>query len=294
MKEEIRDFLDYITHERKYSIHTIEAYSKDLGEFSAYAEESYSIKELQEITHFHIRSWLTQMLKKDIASSTVKRKVSSLKSFYKFLLKRNLIQSNPMDKVVAPKVKKSLPKFVDQRSLNELIDSIQFDASSFKSVQDRLILLVFYHTGIRRAELINLKEKDVDLLTSSLKVMGKGGKERIIPFSSELLKELRAYFDLKKKATDSIYVFSNKKGGKLYPKYVYNAVNQFLQVVGSASQKSPHIIRHSFATNLLNNGADINAIKELLGHASLNATQIYTQNSIEELKSIHKLTHPKS
>jgi len=287
-------FLDYITHERKYSIHTIEAYSKDLDEFSAYAGELYGLKKIQEITHFHIRSWLTEMLKNNMASSTVKRKVSSLKSFHKFLLKRNLIQSNPMDKVVAPKVKKSLPKFVDQRSLNELIDSIQFDASNIKSVQDRLILLVFYHTGIRRAELINLKEKDVDLLTSSLKVMGKGGKERIIPFSSELSKELRVYFDLKKKVTDSIYVFSNKKGGKLYPKYVYNAVNQFLQVVGSASQKSPHILRHSFATNLLNNGADINAIKELLGHASLNATQIYTQNSIEELKSIHKLTHPKS
>jgi integrase/recombinase XerC len=185
VQEEIMGFLDYITHERKYSIHTIEAYSKDLDEFSAYAGELYGLKKIQEITHFHIRSWLTEMLKNNMASSTVKRKVSSLKSFHKFLLKRNLIQSNPMDKVVAPKVKKSLPKFVDQRSLNELIDSIQFDASNIKSVQDRLILLVVYHTGIRRAELINLKEKDVDLLTSSLKVMGKGGKERIIPFSSE-------------------------------------------------------------------------------------------------------------
>lgn len=294
MQENIVDFLDYLRHERRYSIHTITSYENDLGEFLKYLIQAYEVEEVVEVNHFQIRSWLTDLMKKGVANSSIKRKVSSLKSFYKYLLRGGKIGFNPMEKIVSPKVKKSLPKSIDKFSMNELIDSIPFDTRDIKGVMDRAILLVFYHTGIRRAELIGLRVSNVNLTNNSLKVLGKGGKERIVPFSEELGIEITRYLELDKGSRDSVFLFSNSKGEELYPKYVYNVIHNFLKKVGVASQKSPHVLRHSFATNLLNNGADINAIKELLGHASLNATQIYTQNSIEELKSIHKLAHPKS
>ena len=294
MQKNINAFLDYLNHERNYSVHTIDSYNRDLNEFSEYLMEAYDSQSIKEINHFHIRSWLTLLMQNGIANSTIKRKVSSLRSFFKFLQKKSLVDLNPMEKIVSPKVKRSLPKSIDKFSMNELIDSIPFSEEDAKGAMNRVILLVFYHTGIRRAELIGLKVNDVNLSGNSLKVMGKGSKERLVPFSEELSAEIKRYLEIQEGMKGSDYLFSSAKGKKLYPKYVYNVIHDFLKNVESASQKSPHVLRHSFATNLLNNGADINAIKELLGHASLNATQIYTQNSIEELKSIHKLAHPKS
>ena len=199
-----------------------------------------------------------------------------------------------MDKVVAPKAVKSLPKFVNKNALNELIDSIEVNEDDLFEWQKKIILLIFYHTGIRRSELINLNISDIDVGQKYLKVLGKGNKERLVPFANELSKELDKFIALRKRKFEGSILIVNKKGEKVNPKYIYNVVSSFLSKINVASQVSPHVLRHSYATNLLNNGADINAIKELLGHANLNATQIYTQNSIESLKNIHRKMHPKS
>jgi integrase/recombinase XerC len=292
----IREFLNYINFQKRYSRHTIISYENDLTGFFDFIVLQYSSFDLTEISASVIRSWLASLKENKISSKTINRKISTLKSFFKYQLKMNKIELNPISAIVSLKISKRLPSFVEQKDIDTLFRHIEFP-DSWEGKTNRLLLMVFYQTGIRLSELINIKESHIDKSKGSLKVLGKGNKERIIPVNNALLREIDTYISEKNffiDETQKEFLFINKKGKKLYAKYVYNAVKKYLGDVSTNERKSPHVLRHSFATHLTNNGADINAIKELLGHASLASTQIYTHNSIDKLKEVHKQAHPKS
>jgi integrase/recombinase XerC len=241
-----------------------------------------------------VRSWLAELKGEGISSKSINRKISSLKSFFKFLVKQGVIRQTPMTTVVSPKINKRLPVFVEEKNTDTLFSHVEF-ADDWMGRTDRLMLMLFYHTGMRLTELISLKENNVDGHYSQVKVLGKGSKERIIPVSAALSKEIADYIHSKPVRLPGVAeVFVNAKGKPLYPKYVYNTVKKYLTTVTTLEKKSPHVLRHTFATHLMNNGADLNAVKELLGHASLAATQVYTHNTIETLKDIYKKAHPKA
>jgi integrase/recombinase XerC len=292
----IREFLNYLTFQKRYSHHTIISYENDLNGFFDFAGKEFNLIDLSEITAPIIRSWLASLKQQKIASKTINRKISTLKSFFKFQLKQGEISVNPVVTIASLKVNKRLPSFIAQKDINTLFNHVEFP-DTWEGKTDRLLLLIFYQTGIRLSELINLKEVNIDKSNGTLKVVGKGNKERIIPVNNELLSQIKMYL-LEKKTipadASNPFFFVNNQGKKLYPKYVYNVVKKYLGNVSTNERKSPHILRHSFATHLTNNGADINAIKELLGHSSLASTQVYTHNSIDKLKEVHKLAHPKS
>jgi integrase/recombinase XerC len=291
---DLDDFLQYLEHEKKFSPHTVLSYTTDLQQFEIYLEKEVSGVGLIDVNYLQVRSWVAQLLDLGIAARTVNRKLSSLKSFYKYLLKNKKININPLQKIQGPKTPKRLPVFVDEKQMDSLFDDTEFDPG-FIGTRDKLILDMFYQTGIRRAELIGLKEQDVDLYNLSIKVLGKRNKERIIPISLGLKRNLEAYFEVKKKeGLNNPVLFVNKKGRALNGPEVYKVVTHYLGEVTTLGKKSPHVLRHTFATHLLNNGADINAVKELLGHANLSATQIYTHNTIEKLKKTYKQAHPRS
>jgi integrase/recombinase XerC len=236
-------------------------------------------------------------MEEGISSRSINRKLTTLKSYFKFLVKEGSIQENPMSRVISPKTSQRLPVFVEQESMEKLFDQVNF-GEGYAGSRDRLIIELFYATGMRLSELINLKYSDIDLFKNSFKVTGKRNKQRIIPFTNNLVGLLNEYLEIKKKAfpgeEQEAYLFLTNKGEKLYPKMVYRIVHQYLDQVTTISKRSPHIIRHTFATHMLNNGADLNAIKEILGHANLAATQVYTHNTIEKLKSIYKQAHPRA
>lgn len=287
-------FLNYIQYEKRFSKHTLLAYANDLEQFYNYLSSTYEINSITEINHSIIRSWMVSLVEQKkplISPRTINRKVTTLKTFYKYLLRQKLVIENPMLKIQAPKISKRLPVFVEKDNMNQLLNG-QFE-DSFEGKRDKLIIELFYATGIRLSELINLKQKDVDLYACQLKVLGKRNKERIIPFNDALKEEIKAYLEAKKDLSNE-YLFIRVNGKKMYEKLVYELVKKYLSNVTSINKKSPHILRHTFATHMLNNGADINAIKELLGHSSLAATQVYTHNTVEKLKSIHKQAHPKA
>ncbi len=290
----IQAFLDYLRFEKRYSQHTLISYQNDLEQFFSFLYAQFNEVALEQITAVYIRSWLAELKTDNISAKTINRKISSLKSFFKFLMKQGVIKQTPMTTVVSPKINKRLPSFVEEKNTNTLFTYVEF-GDDWKGKTERLILSLFYNTGMRLSELINLKEKQVDEDYSQLKVLGKGNKERIIPVSKELLKEIKNYMAQKPvKLKGVAEVFVNEKGKSLYPKYVYNTVKKYLGMVTTLKKKSPHILRHTFATHLMNNGADLNAVKELLGHSSLAATQVYTHNTIEKLKDVHKKAHPKA
>jgi integrase/recombinase XerC len=291
----ISGFINYIQFERRYSNHTISSYQLDLAQFFTYLLENYDITDLNEISHLQVRSWMAALKDQHLSSKTINRKISSLKSFFKYCLRHNFLQGNPMTKVIAPRVNKRLPMFMDEQETSVLFDQITFP-DNFVGLTHRLILEILYHTGIRLSEVVNLKVKNIDRANCTLKVLGKGNKERILPISTYLLRHIDEY--KQQKATDfqnpeDEFLLVTKKGKKLYPKYVYRIVHQYLISVTTIEQKSPHILRHSFATHLMNAGADLNAVKEMLGHSSLAATQVYTHNTIEKLKQVHKQAHPR-
>ncbi|MGH2562998.1 MAG: tyrosine-type recombinase/integrase [Ginsengibacter sp.] len=292
----IRKFLDYLTFQKRYSRHTIISYETDLTAFFDFVVLQYNSLELREISASVVRSWLASLKENKITSKTINRKISTLKSFFKYQLKTNEIDVNPVSAIVSLKVSKRLPSFIEQRDINTLFRNTEFP-DTWEGKTNRLLLLIFYQTGIRLSELINIKESHIDKSKSTIKVLGKGNKERIIPVNNTLLGEMNTYISEKnfvKEVSGKDFLFISKKGKELYPKYVYKVVKKYLGDVSTNDRKSPHVLRHSFATHLTNNGADINAIKELLGHASLASTQIYTHNSIDKLKEVHKLAHPKS
>ncbi len=290
----IQSFLDYLRFEKRYSQHTLISYQNDLEQFFSFLYSQFNEVSINQITATYIRSWLAELKSENISAKSINRKISTLKSFFRFIMRQGLIKQTPMTTVVSPKISKRLPAFVEEKNTDTLFTYVEF-SDDWKGKTERLILALFYNTGMRVSELINLKEKQVDENYSQLKVLGKGNKERIIPVSKELLKELKDYVRQKPAKLEGIAeVFVNEKGKPLYPKYVYNAVKKYLSAVTTIEKKSPHILRHTFATHLMNNGADLNAVKELLGHSSLAATQIYTHNTIEKLKDVHKKAHPKA
>jgi integrase/recombinase XerC len=294
----IQPFLDYLRFQKRYSQHTIISYQNDLSSFFDFVFGQFGEMQLNEISVSFVRSWLAGLKEKGMESRSINRKISSLKSFYKFQLKEGSVAISPMASVISPKNKKRLPQYVDEKGTEVLFRHVEFD-NSWKGRTDNLIMQLFYNTGMRQAELVDLKEVQVDKSYGQIKVLGKGNKERVIPISRELVSLVTQYIQDKRRdfeKFDSEYVLVNEKGRKLYPKYVYNTVKKYLSFkdVTTISKKSPHILRHTFATHLMNNGADINAVKELLGHSSLAATQVYTHNTIEKLKDIYKKAHPKA
>ncbi|HET7116410.1 MAG TPA: tyrosine-type recombinase/integrase [Hanamia sp.] len=292
----IQEFINYLTFQKRYSKNTIISYQNDLDSFFKFISLEYKVNNVKEITPPLVRTWLASLKENKASSKTINRKISSLKSFFKYQLKMNNILVSPLAVIVSLKVNRRLPSFIDKNDIQILLNNDYFP-DSFKGRTDYLIFEILYQTGIRRNELIYLKERHIDKHSGTIKVLGKGNKERIIPINNELVKIINEYISEKRiqfpELTDS-YLLINKRGKPLYPKYVYNIVESYLSKVSTNQRKSPHILRHSFATHLTNNGAQINAIKELLGHSSLAATQIYTHNTIEKLKEVHKLAHPKS
>lgn len=290
----IQNYLDYLHLEKRYSSHTLKAYRTDLSIFSFYIKNNYNTT-IDKANHSMIRSWLIEELNKGNSSRTVNRKITSLKSFYKHLIKLQKVDFNPTSKIIASKTSKKLPQFVGVSEMNDLLNKLEFN-EDFSGVRDKLIIEIFYSTGIRLSELINIKITDVDIKKSQIKVLGKRNKERLIPLTHELQKSIEKYFVLRmeKKAIDSSFFLLANSGKKLNPSMVYRKVNDLLKGVTTLEQKSPHILRHTFATHMLNNGADLNVIKELLGHASLSATEIYTHNSVEQLKKIFNNAHPRA
>lgn len=290
----IQSFLDHLRYGRRLSVHTVDSYKTDLQQFSDYLEYQYADVLFTDVEPILIRSWLAQLKDDQNSGKTINRKISALKSFYKFLIAENKVSQSPMSVIVSQKVKKRLPVFVEQSQMDNLFELISFP-DDFKGATDQLLLQLLYHTGMRRNELIELKERSIDFHNSHIKVTGKGNKERIIPLSEKMLELIRTYVQKKVPYHSGLeYLLILENGKKLYPKYVYNTVNSYLKLVTTLSQKSPHVLRHTFATHLMNNGAELNAVKELLGHASLAATQVYTHNTIEKLKEIYKKAHPKA
>lgn len=296
MEESITLFVQYLTFEKHFSPHTISAYRTDLEAFSKFISGQYEIDHPRLINHQMIRSWLVQLMNEKVTARSINRKLSSLKSFYRFLMKERIVSVTPLAKVQPPKVSKRLPVFVEEQNMARLFDQedVHF-GDDYEGRRDKLLLMLFYSTGIRLSELIGLKETDVDFIRDTIKVLGKRNKERIIPVTAELKQELISFKHLRTvEGVHCEYLFTTQSGEKMYPKLVYNVVKKYLTQVTSIEKRSPHVLRHTFATHLLNKGADLNAIKELLGHANLAATQVYTHNSIERLKNIYKNKHPRA
>ena len=285
------NFIDYLSSEKRFSTHTISSYSNDINQFFLFLSSEYQITSTVSEVNFQIvRSWIAFLLEKGISARSVNRKISTLKTYFKFLLREGIINESPMLKVVSPKSKKRLPIFVEEEQIESLLNEVEFD-DGFVGERDKLIIDLFYVTGIRVSELINIKFLDINFDENLVKVLGKRNKERLIPLSLRIVKELQ-FFAHKYKIND--YFFTTLKGSKMYTKLVYRIVNKYIGKISSINKKSPHILRHTFATHMLNNGADINAIKELLGHANLSATQVYTHNTIEKLKTVYKQAHPRA
>jgi len=292
----LQHFLDYLKFQKRYSQHTIISYQTDLVAFFDFTEITFGKVALPDIKPSFIRTWLASLKENGMEAKSINRKISCLKSFFKYQLKEQTLTVSPMGTIISPKVSKRLPQFVEKTDINTLFTYVEFP-DDWQGKTDRLLLQLLYNTGIRQAELVSLKESQVDNYKKTIKVLGKGNKERIIPVSEELLVLIKDYITEKRRAFekyDADVLLINIKGKKLYPKYVYNTVKSYLNKITTISKKSPHVLRHTFATHLMNNGADLNAVKELLGHSSLAATQIYTHNSIEKLKDIHKKSHPKA
>ena len=292
----IQSFLDYLKYEKRYSVHTLTSYQDDLLDFFDYLEIQFGKTSLKEIDHNYVRSWLAYLKTKKLSSKSINRKISSLKSFFKYHLKTGAIDATPMSKVISPKISKRLPVFVKEEDTEKLIKTLSQSTENWKTLNAKMLICIFYATGMRLSELINLKEKQIDFSRSQIKVLGKGNKERIIPVSKNMISLIEDYQQLKKKNFDKTEntLLVTEKGKKLYAKYAYLLVNLVLGEASTLDKKSPHVLRHTFATHLMNNGADLNAVKELLGHSSLASTQIYTHNTIEKLKDIHKKAHPKA
>ena len=295
-RQAIQDFLDYLTFQKRYSPHTVTSYQNDLISFFDFLDLQFGPTTLPDIKPPFVRSWLAGLKQQEMESKSIARKISTLKSFFKFQLRQQTIAVSPMTTIISPKVNKRLPQFVEEKDIDVLLDDVEFPEGWLGKTQLVLIQLL-YNTGIRQAELVSLKEMQVDRYNSSIKVLGKGNKERIIPVSSKLMKLVQDYMTEKRRSiiqVDKDFLLINAKGKKLYPRFVYDTVKKYLSLVTTIDKKSPHVLRHTFATHLMNNGAELNAVKELLGHSSLAATQIYTHNTIEKLKDIHNKAHPKA
>lgn len=292
----VDSFFKYLKYEKRYSPKTIIAYQSDISQFSKFLQESYQELNPEQASHGLIRSWVVSLVENKIEARSINRKIACLRSFYKFCLKQEAIEKDPMVKIKVLKTKKKLPHFVHEEDMTRLLDHVEFD-NDFEGCRNRLIIELFYGTGIRLSELIGLKESQLNLSERTIKVIGKRNKERVIPFSKSIVAVIEAYLTARKREIEPKkhgYLFVGNSGDPLYPMMVYRLVRKYLDKFTSVEKRSPHVLRHSFATHLLNKGAEINAVKDLLGHTSLAATQVYTHNSMEKLKKVFDQAHPKA
>ena len=284
-------FIEYISSEKRLSEHTIKSYSSDISQFHNFLCLEFNItNKVEEISFQLIRSWVASLLESGINARSVNRKISTLRTYFRFLLREGVLQDNPILRLTPPKSKKRLPVFIEEDQIEDLLNKVEFE-KGFVGERNKLIIEMFYVTGIRLSELINIKIESIDFEHNLVKVLGKRNKERLIPLSLNMVNGLK---DFIKNYHLENFLFSNLDGKKLYAKLIYRVVKKYIGKISSVNKKSPHILRHTFATHMLNNGADINAIKELLGHANLSATQVYTHNTIQKLKSVYKQAHPRA
>ena len=292
---QINTFLDYLKFEKRYSQYTIISYQNDLEQFFGFLMSQFDAPAIEKITGSFVRSWLAELKGDEMTAKSINRKISSLRSFFKHRMKTGVVTETPMAVIISPKISKRLPSFVEEKDIDTLFEHVTF-TDDWKGRTERLVLQLFYSTGMRLSELINLKETQIDPSYQQIKVLGKGNKERILPVEKGLMDDLQLYVADKhaefKLQVSNIFV--NEKGKPLQARSVYGFVKQYLSQVTTIQKKSPHILRHSFATHLMNHGADLNAVKELLGHSSLAATQVYTHNTIEKLKEVFNKAHPKA
>ena len=287
------DYAHYLRFEKRFSAHTINAYTNDIEQFGQYLQQLYTDTLLPEISHLHLRGWLAELKEMGQSERSINRKISSLSGYYKFMMRNALVGKNPTSLVHSLRLPQRLPTFLKESETENLLENISF-GEGFEAFTQRLILELLYSGGMRRSELINLKESDIEWGLCQIRLLGKGNKERLLPISAVMMDNLRDYIAHKKSegmASETLLVLPN--GKKLYDNYVYRMAKKYLSQVTTLKKKSPHVMRHTFATHLLNNGASIQAIKELLGHSSIAATQVYTHINIDELKKVHKLNHPR-
>lgn len=300
----VEQFIQYLRYERNYSSHTVLAYRKDLEQFSLFLTDEYGVDDLSRADADMIRFWLLRLMEEGLSARSVNRKLSSLKSFWRYLLAKGLAKENPCRKLLSPKVHKSLPSFLKKDEMESLLDDVSEseDISEFVAKRNRLMIEMLLQTGMRRSELMGLALSDVDMSSCLLRVKGKRDKQRLIPFGPMLQSMIQDYLDSRaqwQSQCEDLYDFSDclfvrENGKPLYPQLVYRLVHDKLSQCSSLAKKSPHVLRHSFATTLLNNGAQLNAVKELLGHANLSATEVYTHTTFEELKQVYKQAHPRA
>ncbi len=288
----LQNFLDYLKLERNYSSHTIKAYQNDLTAFQEFCSHEFEVTSLAEVGYPIIRSWILSLSKKGMSNLSINRKVSSLKSFFKFLQKIGEIETNPLIGHKALKVQKKIQVPFSKKEILEVMDAIQGD--DFESVRNRLVIEMLYATGIRRTELLHMKLSDIDFSENVIRILGKRNKERFVPILSTMLTSIHNYLPLRNERAENDYLFVTSKGNKMYETLVYRIINSYFSLASTKLKKSPHILRHSFATHLLNEGANLNSVKELLGHSSLASTQVYTKNSLESLKQMYNQAHPRS
>ncbi len=292
----ISEFISYLKNEKRYSSHTIISYEKDLFQWNEFLQLNYDKISTIEAEAIMLRSWIVSLVEKGLTAKTINRKISTLKSYYKYLYSNNIIESLPTSKLISPKLKKGLPTYVKEAEMDVLLNKIEYglDASKVIALRDKLIIELLYATGIRLSELVGLKFNSINWTNKTIKVLGKRNKERIIPLHQQLIDDLIKYNELRMELGNSEFLMMTDSGNKLYSKFVYRKVNYYLSQVTSLAKKSPHVIRHTFATHMLNNGADLNTIKEFLGHSNLSATEVYTHNSLEKIKNIYKQAHPRA
>ena len=295
-------YIDYLRFEKRYSAHTILAYHTDLDDFTKFLLLQYSFTDLLQADHNIIRSWLISLIDRKISSRSINRKLSTLKSFYRYCQKQGLITNSPMLKVVAPRTSKQLPAFLTRDNLDDLLTKVEF-TQDYEGCRDKMIITLFYATGIRRTELVQIMISDLDFEKGTLKVLGKRNKERIVPLGENVINMLKEYLDYRDEfltennndfRNNNYSLFVTSKCSSVYSRLVHNIVHKYLSLIALNSKLSPHVLRHTFATHMLDDGADLNAIKEILGHSSLAATQVYTHNTIEKLKTIYKQAHPRA
>jgi len=292
----ITEFIDYLLLEKKYSTHTVTAYKADLSSFLTFYEEEYGVSDISKAGYQEIRSWIVALVDSGVSNRTVNRKVSSLKTYYKFLLRAEQISGNPLAKHKALKTSKKIQIPFSTSEIEDVL-AILNAGNDFEGIRDRLIVELFYGTGMRRIELINLRTTDLDLVKGQIKVLGKRNKERYVPLLFSIVETLKLYLEIRKevlKDSKELHLFLTKKGVKIYETLVYRIINSYFSKASSKTKRSPHILRHSFATHLLNEGADLNAVKDLLGHSSLAATQIYTHHGVAQLTKVYKESHPRN
>ncbi len=287
-------FINYLTFEKRNSSHTVIAYKKDLDQFVSYCTEMVEVFDFKRVDSKLVRSWVVHLMEEQYTPRSVNRKISTLKAFFKYLMKNDIVEKSPVVNITLPKIRKKLPNYVEENKLHLLFDT-GFFSDDFSGIRDKLIIYLLYGTGIRLAELLKLKESDFDMKEYLIRVTGKRQKERVIPYPRSVNPLLQEYIEIRNRELGNSpgILLVTDKGNPAYLKLIYRVVNRYLGMVTSLEKKSPHVLRHSYATHLLNKGADLNAVKELLGHASLSATQIYTHTTFEKLHTIYKQAHPR-